>query len=70
MKYRDAMLSAGQAYLYRLLSETGGNMAEAARVAGVHRVTMYKLLEKHGIAVEHRSYVKREDPNGKYPIKP
>lgn len=58
MTYREAMASAKRAYLYRILSETGGNMARAAKVAGVHRTTFYKLLERHGIQVEHRKYIR------------
>ncbi len=59
MTYREAVRSAKRAYLYRILSETGGNMAKAAKAAGVHRTTFYKLLEKHGIAVEHRKYIRQ-----------
>lgn len=68
MTYREAMLSAGSAYLYRVMSEAKGNIRAAAKLAGIHRATMYKLLEKHGIAVEHRRYVRQTEPAGKYPI--
>ena len=69
MKYRDAMLAAGQAYFYRLLSESNGDMAKAAQTAGLSRTTMYKILPKYGIVVEHRHHVKHGKPDGKYPIK-
>lgn len=69
MKYREAMLSAGQAYFYRLLSEANGDITKAAQLAGLNRTTMYKILPKYGIKVEHRPYVKQDQPNGKYPIK-
>ena len=69
MKYREAMLSAGQAYFYRVLSESQGNMTRAAEIAGLNRTTMYKILQKYGVKVEHRPYVKQDQPNGKYPIK-
>lgn len=59
MTYREAVTSAKRAYLYRTLSETGGNMARAAKVAGVHRTTFYKLLRHHGIQVEHRKYIRQ-----------
>lgn len=38
-----------QSYLSRLTSRTGGNMSKAARLAGIDRTTLYRLLEKHGI---------------------
>lgn len=53
------MNSAAKAYLFRVLSDTGGNMAKAAIRAGVHRQTIYKLLEKHGLKVQHRKYETR-----------
>ncbi len=36
-------------YLSQVLQETGGNVSEAARVAGVNRATLYRLLERHGL---------------------
>jgi len=44
--------------LIRLLKETGGNRQETARLLGVSRVTLWKLLKKHGITIE--SSVKAE----------
>ncbi len=38
-----------QAYLIRLATRAGGNMSKAARLAGVDRTTLYRLMEKHGI---------------------
>jgi len=38
-----------QAYLSQVLKETEGNVSEAARVAGVNRATLYRLLERHGL---------------------
>lgn len=52
------MAAAKRAYLHRTLSESGGNMALAAKVAGVHRTTFYKLLQKHGISAEHRKHIR------------
>jgi len=35
-------------YLSRLTSRAGGNMSKAARLAGIDRTTLYRLMEKHG----------------------
>ncbi|HET57040.1 MAG TPA: sigma-54-dependent Fis family transcriptional regulator [Deltaproteobacteria bacterium] len=37
-------------YLNQLLGKTGGNITRAARIAGVNRKTIHRLLEKHGLA--------------------
>ncbi len=34
-------------YLIRLVSRAGGNMSKAARLAGVDRTTLYRLMDKH-----------------------
>jgi DNA-binding NtrC family response regulator len=36
-------------YIRRLLERTGGNMARAARAAGIDRKYMYLLMKKHGM---------------------
>lgn len=36
-------------YATRILKETGGNVAEAARRAGVNRATMFRIINKHGL---------------------
>jgi two-component system, NtrC family, response regulator GlrR len=36
-------------YVVRLLAETGGNVAEAARRAGVDRVTLFRTIRRHGL---------------------
>ena len=36
-------------YLTWILHETDGNVSEAARIAGVNRATLYRLLERHGL---------------------
>ena len=38
-----------QEYLSRLTSRAGGNMSKAARLAGIDRTTLYRLMEKHGM---------------------
>ncbi|BAH37620.1 MAG TPA: sigma-54-dependent Fis family transcriptional regulator [Gemmatimonas aurantiaca] len=35
-------------YLARLTARAGGNMSKAARLAGIDRTTLYRLMEKHG----------------------
>ena len=39
-------------YLTWLVNRAGGNMSKAARIAGVDRTTLYRLMERHGL---HRS---------------
>jgi transcriptional regulator with PAS, ATPase and Fis domain len=39
-------------YLLRLTARTGGNMSRAARLAGIDRTTLYRLMEKHGLRRE------------------
>jgi transcriptional regulator with PAS, ATPase and Fis domain len=41
-------------YLARLVTRAGGNMSKAARLAGVDRTTLYRLMDKHGL--------QRDDP--------
>ncbi len=36
-------------YLTRLVTRAGGNMSRAARLAGIDRTTLYRLMEKHGL---------------------
>lgn len=39
-------------YLSRLSNRAGGNMSKAARLAGIDRTTLYRLMEKHGFRRE------------------
>jgi transcriptional regulator of acetoin/glycerol metabolism len=41
-----------QDQLIKVLEETGGNRQKAAQLLGVSRVTLWKLLKKHGIKVQ------------------
>jgi DNA-binding NtrC family response regulator len=34
-------------YLNRLVGRAGGNMSKAARLAGIDRTTLYRLMDKH-----------------------
>jgi DNA-binding NtrC family response regulator len=38
-----------KSYLKFILEKTGGNIAEAARLAKQHRPNMYRLITKHGL---------------------
>jgi DNA-binding NtrC family response regulator len=37
-------------YLTWVIQESEGNVSEAARVAGVNRATLYRMLERHGLS--------------------
>jgi len=39
-------------YLAALVKRAGGNMSKAARLAGVDRTTLYRLMERHGLQRE------------------
>ena len=39
-------------YIVWLVNRAGGNMSRAARIAGVDRTTLYRLIEKHGMERE------------------
>jgi DNA-binding NtrC family response regulator len=36
-------------YISRLIDRAGANMSQAAKMAGVDRTTLYRLMEKHGL---------------------
>lgn len=47
---REAVLSHFEmTYLTALVNRAGGNMSKAARLAGVDRTTLYRLIEKHDL---------------------
>jgi DNA-binding NtrC family response regulator len=47
---RERLLAQFDAqYLAWLLDRTAGNMSEGARIAGVDRTTLYRLLDRHGL---------------------
>jgi len=50
LTYDEARFEFGQRYLVRLLQMTGGNVAQAARIAGRNRTDFYKILNRHHIA--------------------
>lgn len=38
-------------HILKVLEETGGNIARTAKILGIHRMTLYNKLKKHGISV-------------------
>ena len=48
--FDEARFEFGQRYLVRLLQMTGGNVAQAARIAGRNRTDFYKILNRHHVA--------------------
>jgi DNA-binding NtrC family response regulator len=50
---RDRVIASFERrYLTWLVTRTGGNMSKAARLAGVDRTTLYRLMERHGLQRE------------------
>jgi Response regulator containing CheY-like receiver, AAA-type ATPase, and DNA-binding domains len=41
-----------RSYMQRLLEETGGNVSQAARLSGLERVSLQKILRRLGMAAE------------------
>lgn len=56
LTYREAMRKAQRAYLLDLMRATGGLVSEAARVSGLNRQHLYRVLQLHGVphAVKRR----------------
>jgi DNA-binding NtrC family response regulator len=62
-------------YLSWLINRAGGNMSHAARLAGVDRTTLYRLMERHGLhrnpraawAVEPEPPAATESPSNALP---
>jgi len=50
---KQALVTAWEAeYLKQLLARAGGNMSRAARIAGLERAYLYRLVRKHGLRNE------------------
>jgi DNA-binding NtrC family response regulator len=55
-------------YLTWLVNRVGGNMSKAARVAGVDRTTLYRMMERHGLQRSHTAgWVIEREPAGDAP---
>jgi DNA-binding NtrC family response regulator len=63
---RERALAAFETqYLARVIHQAGGNMSEAARIAGVDRTTLYRLMERHELQRTPNSaliVVRRDQP--------
>ncbi|MBL8679575.1 MAG: hypothetical protein JNK05_10435 [Myxococcales bacterium] len=60
---RKRLLAAFErAYVQRLLDRVGGNVAAAARIAQVDRVTLFRMLKRHGIRIERGASIDRLRP--------
>lgn len=46
----EARIAFTRAYLRRVLTLTGGNVSQAARLAGRNRTDLYKLLRRTGLS--------------------
>lgn len=60
MTYREYMRDAGRAYLRSVLDEAGGNITQAARLAGISRATFYRRLAAYKIPLPQRQVVGNE----------
>src|SRR3989442_685025 len=59
---RDRMLAEfDRQYLIRLVQLAGGNMSKAARLAGIDRATLYRLIERHGMQRDAEGLTLTED---------
>ena len=52
-----------QEYVLQILEEAGGNKTEAARVLGVPRRTLYRMLERYGAVRNRKSKLRRDVPS-------
>lgn len=48
----DARAAFEREYLEGLIKAAGGNVSEAARIAGVDRTTLYKMAERLGVSFD------------------
>ena len=58
----QARTSAERAVIHRVLSRVGSNVSLAARELGISRMTLYRLMSKHGIAIESNALARKPGP--------
>lgn len=56
LTYRDMLETARERatrdYLVAIMKDVGGNVTQAAELAGIERESMHRLLKKHGVRSE------------------
>jgi DNA-binding NtrC family response regulator len=73
---KDAVIDAFErSYLSQLLEAAGGNMSKAARMAGMDRMYLHRLVQKHGLRGNkgdstRPARVTRTDPSALAPVTP
>ena len=45
----DSLAAVEKAHVQRILTRTGGNKQETARVLGISRPRLYRMIEKYGL---------------------
>lgn len=58
----QARTTAERDVIHRVLTRAGSNVTLAARELGISRMTLYRLMSKHGIAIESNSLVRKPGP--------
>ena len=57
----DMLARFDLAYLHDLMSQSGGNVSQAARIAGIERRHLYRLLDKAGIQTKRSKHEETDD---------
>ncbi|MGD2022967.1 MAG: helix-turn-helix domain-containing protein, partial [Desulfobacterales bacterium] len=58
---KDAKKNFEKNYLIQLIELTGGNVSQAAKLAGKYRADLYNLLKKYGIkAADYRKSAEKK----------
>ena len=67
---RAARLRAERDVVQKALARSGGTLAQAAKMLGVSRPTLYSLMESHGIAPDQAFNLNDADPSARDPAVP